>query len=360
MKLIPATTYGPLRHELNLQAAALRQPLNGIFELTDRCNLFCRMCYVRQLTGTVPESNKELSAEQWLRLAHSAVENGMVFLLLTGGEVFHRPDFFEIYTPLTRLGLVITIFTNATLVTNTIAARLGEAPPTFTEITLYGATSATYESITGIPGSYARCCAGIEALLKHGVPLGLKSTITRQNVGELDLMRQMAHKWGLPYSAGWLLTRRRDGLQSKVEDCRLSAEDCVSLEASDSATATQWMESSLRELPAANPQPANFNCLAGKATFVVNPRGEMNPCLDLTQPAVKPLQIGFRSAWEQIQRFVDCAPGPASICAGCEALAFCPRCPAWSQLETGTLNEPVPYLCGIAWRRKKKYTNCPS
>jgi hypothetical protein len=34
---------------------------------------------------------------------------------------------------------------------------------------------------------------------------------------------------------------------------------------------------------------------------------------------------------------------------------FCPSCPAWSQLETGTLTDPVPYLCDIARERKERY-----
>ena len=188
--------YGPLVRELHRRAAAQRQPVNGTFELTERCNLACRMCYVRQAPGDGARRAQELPAAAWLDLARQAVDNGMVFLLLTGGEVFLRPDFFEIYTPLTRMGLILTLFTNGTLITEAIAARLAEAPPSRTEITLYGATAATYEAVTGVPGSYARCCAGIEALVKHRVPLGLKSTLTRRNVDELEAMRQMAHNLG--------------------------------------------------------------------------------------------------------------------------------------------------------------------
>ncbi len=287
------------------------------------------------------------------RLAREAVDNGMVFLLLTGGEVFLRPDFFEIYTPLTRLGLMLTLFTNGTLITDALAQRLAQTPPSRTEITLYGATAATYEAVTGVPGSYARCCAGIEALVRHHVPLGLKTTITRQNIGELEAMRQMAHNWSVPFSAGWLLSQRRDGNPSDIEDCRLPAKDCVTLEAADRASAHEWMEAALREPSSGN--DGNFYCHAGKAAFVVDASGEMNPCLDLTLPAARPLEIGFRAAWEQVQRFVDTAPPIASACLACEARVYCRRCPAWSRLETGTFTEPVSYLCEIARARKESY-----
>jgi len=347
------TDYGPLVRELHRRAAKRRQPVNGVFELTERCNLACRMCYVRQAPGDAARRTKELSAVVWLELARQAVDNGMVFLLLTGGEVFLCPDIFELYTPLTRLGLILTLITNGTLITNAVAARLAEAPPSRTEITLYGATAATYEAVTGVRGSYARCCAGIEALIKHRVPLVLKSTLTRRNVGELEAMRQMAHAWGLPFSASWLLSKRRDGAQSEVEDCRMSAAECVALEATDRASASEWTEAALRESSLGNDH--NFYCQAGKAAFVVNPLGEMSACINLLFPAARPLEIGFRAAWEQVQHFVDQAPPLAQTCLACDACAFCPRCPAWSQLETGTLTEPVPYLCEIARARKERY-----
>jgi radical SAM protein with 4Fe4S-binding SPASM domain len=345
--------YGLLVRELYLRAAANRQPVNGMFELTERCNLACRMCCVRQSAGDAVLRLGELSVTQWLELARAAVDNGMVFLLLSGGEVFLRPDFFEIYTPLTRLGLILALFTNGTLITESVAAHLAEAPPSRTEITLYGATAATYEAVTGVRGSYARCCAGIEALVKHRVPLGLKSTLTRRNVGELESMRQMAHNWGLPFSASWLLIKRRDGARSEVEDCRMSAAECVTLEASDRASASEWTEAALRESSRGNDY--NFYCQAGKANFVVNSRGEMNPCLHLTQPAVRPLEIGFRACWEQVQNFVDNVPPLATVCLACDARVYCPRCPAWSHMETDTMTEPVPYLCEIARARKERY-----
>ena len=205
--------YGALARELHRLAGKLRQPVNGTFELTSRCNLSCRMCYIRHSAGDIVKRNEELPAWRWLDLARQAKDKGTVFLLLTGGEIFLRRDFFELYEPLTRMGFVLTLFTNGSLITKEIAERLAQAPPSRTEITLYGATATTYESITGVRGSYDACCAGIEALISHRIPLALKTTIVRQNVAELEAMRQKAHKWGLPFSGAWLISRRPDGLK---------------------------------------------------------------------------------------------------------------------------------------------------
>lgn len=345
--------YGPLVREMHRRAAIDRQPANGSFELTSRCNLSCRMCYIRHPASDVTRMANELPASSWLELARQAKDNGMVFLLLTGGEVFLRRDFFEIYEPLTRMALVLTLFTNGTLITKEIAERLAQAPPSRTEITLYGATAATYEAITGVPGSYAACCAGIEALVSHHVPLGLKTTITRHNVHELETMRQMAHDWGAPFLGAWLLSKRPDGGRSDTDNCRLSAVECVELEATDRASADEMTEAALRESTTDNAK--NFYCEAGKAAFAVNSTGEMNACIQLPFPGARPLEIGFSAAWDEVQRFVDSAPPLSPTCLHCEVRVFCGRCPAWSLMETGTPTEPVPYLCEIARARKNHY-----
>ncbi len=347
------TEYGALVREMLRRAALVGQPAHGAFELTSRCNLSCRMCYVRHPAGDMTRAAAELPAAAWLELARQATANGMVFLLLTGGEVLLRRDFFEIYEPLTRMGLVLALFTNGTLITKDVAARLAQAPPSRTELTIYGARAATYEAVTGVPGSFRACLAGIEALLAHRIPLGLKTTLTRQNVGELEEMRRLARAWGVPFSAGWLLCGRPDRASSGVEDCRLSPGECVNLEAADQASAHEWLEVALRE---SNPRrESNFSCHAGRAAFVITPEGDMNVCLVLSQPAARPLEVGFAEAWKQVTRYVEAAPAPAPACRDCEALAFCARCPAWSMIETGTLTDPVPYLCDIAHARKERY-----
>lgn len=216
-----------LLQEVTRQAGMRRQPINGTFELTHRCNLGCHMCYVRHPAGDPKQKEREMSSTGWLELACQSVEMGLLSLLITGGEIFLRPDFFEIYEPLTRMGLLITLFTNGTLITQPIAKRLSQSPPNNIEITLYGATEKTYEAVTRVRGSYARCCAGIEEILKSGIQLTLKSTITQQNASEIEAMEQMARNWGVPYFNGWLLFPRHDGGNSDLNTCRLPTSECI-------------------------------------------------------------------------------------------------------------------------------------
>ncbi len=335
-------------------AQAKGQPYNGTIELTARCNLACRMCYVRLPANDAAARAAELSAAQWLEVVAQAQAGGMVFLLITGGEPLLRPDFFELWAPLTRRGLMLTLYTNATLVTESVAERLAAAPPSRIGVTLYGATAATYEAVTGQPDGLERCLAGIERLMRRGLPLVVRSTLSTYNVDELEAMRAIAADFGVPFQSSWYLTGRADRQPSEAAACRLSDSCGLDLEAEDRER---------RGLPAAEgrrtPPPANaeaFYCAAGQASFVLDPSGAMHVCLDLRQPGARPLEVGFEAAWAATRAFVAAHNELGAECAACDVRAWCGRCPASSMIETGTLTEPVPALCELAKLRAARET----
>jgi radical SAM protein with 4Fe4S-binding SPASM domain len=341
-----------LTRALTEDAAQRGIPINGTFELTNRCNLACRMCYIRTPASDRAMKAGELSAEEWVDLARQGVEAGMLFVLLTGGEVFVRPDFFDIYEPMTEMGLIITLFTNGTLITDRIAKRLARRPSNRLEVTIYGATEATYEAVTGRPGSYRRFVRGVEALLNAGLQPKIKTTLSRLNVHEFDEMKAMAEAWGSQFSAGWLLTQRRDGCSSAVSELRFDPEETVDLEMKDEKA----RENLVKRAAAGDAEDLRrgaFYCSAGKNTFVIGATGDMNPCIDVCLPRARPTEIGFLPAWEQVKQFVASAP-VSETCAACELNRYCHWCPAWGLTETGSLTSPVPYLCSIAEERRKR------
>ena len=75
------------------KAGAAGVPLSGTFELTARCNLDCRMCYIHRRANDAAALRGEWSAGQWLELASRCRDAGTLLLLLTGGEPLLRPDF---------------------------------------------------------------------------------------------------------------------------------------------------------------------------------------------------------------------------------------------------------------------------
>ena len=90
---------------VHLREMPKRNPTNGTFELTVRCNLHCKMCLFRHADSENAALRvSELTAAEWIDLARQAAEAGTLGLLITGGEPMLRPDFCEIWEGVYRQG----------------------------------------------------------------------------------------------------------------------------------------------------------------------------------------------------------------------------------------------------------------
>ncbi len=268
---------------------------------------------------------------------------GCLFLLLTGGEVLLRPDFAEIYRHARGRGMLVSLFTNATLLTPAIADLLAYSRPQSIEITLYGATQQTYEAVTQVPGSYARCRRGIELLLERGLPLTLKSVLLTTNRHELAEMQTLAEEVGVKFRYDGTLWPRLDGGEQPY-DHRLSLEEMLALDREDPERRRQWEETAALFGGQLVRAEYVYSCGAGLQTFHVDSAGRMSICTMSRRPSYDLRQMRFEEAWEalgtlrQQQRRLDTA------CRTCTAGGLCTQCPGWSQAVHGDDETPVD-LC---------------
>ncbi len=188
---IPDVNYGSFSYRLHRMVASKRIPAGGSIDLTSRCNFRCVHCYVRSNDG-----KRELALGEVERIFDELAAAGCLWLLITGGEPLLRLDFREIYLLAKKRGFLVNLFTNASLVTEEIAAMLSEWPPFAVEVTLYGASAETYERVTGVPGSFQRCLDGINLLKHNNVRLRFKTMLLRINRHELGQMMKMAQGLG--------------------------------------------------------------------------------------------------------------------------------------------------------------------
>src|SRR5206468_12319588 len=189
-----SVSYGEFSLALHNHFAQERVPLEVSLEVTRRCPLECQHCYNNLPMGDLAARNRELTKEEYADLLTELADMGVIWLLFTGGEIFARKDFLEIYTFAKQKGFLITLFTNGILINEKIADYLREYPPFAIEITLYARTRETYEALTQTPGSHDRCMRGIRLRLDRGIPLKLKTVGTRINAHEVVAMRAFAEQ----------------------------------------------------------------------------------------------------------------------------------------------------------------------
>ena len=109
------------------------------------------MCYVHLTAEEQQRRGRELTADQWLAIAEQARSRGMLFLLLTGGEPLIRTDFRYLLTELKKMGLLVSVNSNGSLIDRDWLDFFRHEPPFRFNITLYGGSEATYERLCGRP-----------------------------------------------------------------------------------------------------------------------------------------------------------------------------------------------------------------
>src|SRR3989337_1573505 len=180
--------YAQFSLRLQGKVSSKRIPISGTLEITSNCNLKCVHCYV------VPNKRgNELSTKEVFRLFDELAVEGCLWLLITGGEPLVRPDFEKIYVRAKEKGFLITLFTNATLISPRIADLLQEFPPFSIETSIYGASKETYERVTKVKDSFEKFLHGVNLLLERSLPLKLKTMILNFNKQELPAIKAFAN-----------------------------------------------------------------------------------------------------------------------------------------------------------------------
>ena len=349
---MPTPTEPALSTYLHARGAKQGLPIGGTFELTARCNFNCPMCYVHRKENDAEALKQELSTQQWISLARQATDAGMVFALLTGGEPFVRKDFFEIYNAMKAMGLLVSINSNGSMLTGSIMEQLLANPPFRMNISLYGGCDETYQNMCG-QRAYSAVVENIRALKEAGVDVRLNVSITPYNKQDVEKIFLASRELGVHAKTSSYMYPpiRLDG------DCghRLSATEAGDISAlwdklryspDDFNRRAESMCRFIRTEPRECDvdMEEGVSCRAGSSSFWLTWDGRMLPCGMMLEPMVRPLEIGFDEAWQQLRQATRQIRIP-SECATCPKRQICSICAAVSVTETGAFNQVPRYVC---------------
>ncbi len=361
---IPLTEF-PLWDKVRIK----RVPSAFSMEITARCNNNCRHCYINLPAGDEAAKKDEMSLQQIKDIVDEAVSLGALWCLVTGGEPFLRDDFSDIYLYLKRKGLLLSIFTNAALITKEHVALFRKYPPRDIEVSVYGVTEETYERVTRRRGSFASFMKGFDLLIESGVKVRLKAMALRSNVHEMpEIARFCRQKTKDFFRFDPFLHLRYDGDLVRNEEIiseRLSPEEIITLERSDPER-YQALEQACdkRIVPEASNTTDDhvFCCGTGTCSFHLSYNGLFRPCSSLCHPdCVYDLSKGsLTDAWRKFVPRVRSIRSKrkefAENCRSCELINLCLWCPAHAYLETGELDAMVDYFCQVAHARVEAVT----
>ena len=339
------------------QARRTRTPANGSIELLPLCNMNCDMCYVRLGREEMEAKGRLHTADEWLEIGRQMKDAGVLFLLLTGGEPFLYPDFRRLYLELRKMGMIITINTNGTLIDEDLAEFFGKYKPRRVNITLYGTDEETYANLCHYPGGYEKTLRGIRLLRERGVDVKVGGSLARANQDDLDKLLDIGEELDIPVRVDTYMmpaTRERDlpyNMQSRLnpEEAARARIHALKREMGPELF-PQYVRQSVERADHPEPaeaKPGHMSCMAGQCSFTINWQGEMRPCVILTEPAISVFEFGFKAAWKYIVEETHKILLNEK-CSTCHMRHLCRTCAASALLETGSYDGVPDYMCRYA------------
>ena len=354
------------------KASGKRVPLSGTFELSPVCNFSCRMCYVRKTQQEVMQHERPLmKKEQWLEIAKEAREQGLLYLLLTGGEPFLWPDFWELYEELAKMGFVLSINTNGSLINEHTVERLLKNPPSRINITLYGAGDETYEALCGAKNVFSKVDRAIRQLTEAGIFVKLNCSLTPQNAKDIGKIVQYAKDNELILTTNtYMFPPIRRDASSVGKNDRFTPQESVqyNLERYRLQYGEERYRGFLEDIKkgaiyppgldegCVDPIDGQIRCRAGSASFWITWDGFMTPCGMMTEPKVDLLEKGFSEAWKELT-IVSEKTRLSGVCVKCPNQKLCHSCAAMALAETGSTEGIPTYLCETVEELRKQADN---
>lgn len=321
-------TFAKWKEQMVSFAKPTQTPICVTFELTARCNLDCKMCYIHnQGSNTLHE--KELSTQAWKHVFDDAYDCGMMFAILTGGECLLRQDFKELYLHLWKKRVFVTVLTNGVLLNDDYIEFFKNYKPERIQISLYGSSEEGYLNVTGHKG-FEKTVSTIHKLMKAYIPVQVAVTPNRYMKDDYISILRYCIENGFSYKPGEfaLLSNRDD---SNKNDHYLSLDEIEQLSRERAKLSGTLVDRSPSEIPpcggTCKEAPKGLACNAGKTSLTVSWDGRMCLCTGISISQASVLEMSYVEAWENTKKAASEILLGAE-CVGCPYDELCPKCPA--------------------------------
>ena len=333
--------YKDFSREVFERSAARSTPLvKAHFEITYRCNLHCVHCYTDPFNAPAA-LREELSYAEILKILDDLFAHGVLWLTLSGGEAMVHPRFKDIYRAAKARGFIVSLLSNASVVTDAVADFLADDPPFQLEVSVHGATASVYDRVTQVPQAHALFRQGLRRLLDRKLPVRLKTNALTLNQKDLGALRAFVEDLGLEFNLYTVIYPRLNGDLSSTT-YRLTPDEIVALEqpARQASHGSRPVDARL------------YRCGCGTSSVTINPYGWLRPCTFTTEPRYNLRELSVREAFDQLAAAIDAARYTGeSACRQCPVHVYCEKNPAMALVEAGSVEAPVPHFCELAYKR---------
>ncbi len=171
----------------------LSAPLYVAWQITNECNLACLHCI--EESGPGKAFKDELDEAQLMGVLEQLLDEQVPYLSFSGGEPMVHPRFFQMVDYVCSRGGELKVETNGHFLTPDNCARLRELGVKAVQVSLDGATRATFNKMR-VLGEFNTAVDGTRNLRKAGVPIEINYSPTKFNAHEVGAAVDLAYELG--------------------------------------------------------------------------------------------------------------------------------------------------------------------
>jgi radical SAM protein with 4Fe4S-binding SPASM domain len=316
----------PVTARAHRQSLFLSTPVFLALELTAQCNNRCPGC---GNVFTQNRSRQPLSAGQWTEIIES-LSPYATRLKITGGEPTLHPEFERILRAIQRVDISFTLFTNARWSDPNALVRLLRSIPQCTGllISLHGATAASHDAFTRVPGSFDEVCANVQLAVTGGLSVTTSTVITSWNWAELHEIVSLSQMLGAHHA---VFNRYLGGNSSGIEPKRSELEAAIATLERIRASNLDFAIKFGNCIPQCFARSSSSGCLAGVAYCTIDPWGNVRPCNHAPLLCGNLLEQPMKMIWNGagMEEWRSLVPAQCWLCSeiphchgGCRAVAM--------------------------------------
>jgi radical SAM protein with 4Fe4S-binding SPASM domain len=339
------------RDELFLSYFAERKiPISASIEVTEACNEHCIHCYR-------PTPKKEVwNAELFTQTCAELRELGCLQIDFTGGEPFLKKGFLDFLKIADQHGFIVSILTNATLISDEAIVTLRKIKLRNIYVSLYSDNAVIHDKITQLPGSFHTTVATIEKLVASNISVVINAPIMKANKESPSGIKALANRMGLEVKFAYKITASYNKSVS-TEGINVYSKQELSKQINDPQVQLYSDLIALRKAGGTTKRDRIRTCDAGFRSITISPEGEIIPCTALRLKCGNITKDKISSLWvedKNMQHWRNEGSLVKDGCMSCSSYDFCEPCPAGYFAEHNSLDGIDNTTCGFG----KVFNSC--
>ena len=325
-------------------------PMHAAIELTYKCNLKCKHCYIE---GGL-DRKEVMNFERAIELLNGLHKYGVSVIEFTGGEPTLYDGFNDLLIHATELFDFVWVVTNGTLLTEQTLETLSKRPDKIAiQVDLHGSDADYVDWFTGSSGVFDREVRAIQEISKTGIMLRVVMVVTPFSLAQMRSTATLAKNLGATtFGLSPIIPQGRGSDVSLL----FTEQDLVDYENHMKDLSLEFGNFifHLEESPFTLAASQN-HCGAGARSITITPSGDVKICQMSSAKLLcfgnffidKPGEI-FGN--EPAIRLANAVPPNYDLCAPCKNISFCFSC-----LNRGLIMAEKLGADGCKWYRELGY-----